>query len=40
MFPNFDYIFSPVEVQNTDWFDLVHVKKLRRAKMVPPTLLK
>ena len=39
IFPNFSYDFSSQEIENTDWYKLVHKKKLRRA-MVPASLLK
>ena len=39
LFSNFKYQFSQEEIDNTDWYQLVHHKKLRR-KMVAPINLK
>ena len=39
IFPNFKHEFSPREIEDTDWYTIVHKKRITRAP-VPPNMLK
>ena len=39
LFPNFSHRFSPREIEDTDWYTIVHRKRIKRAQ-VPPNMLK